>query len=90
MPGTSSSVGVNLGGCSSDPHTATGSAAEHTPQQEYQPPPVQPRSEDVVDRLVHETPYDHQAHASAHIATFADQFSGPGGSDCSGGNNTGH
>ncbi|KAI1636091.1 hypothetical protein F4809DRAFT_641814 [Biscogniauxia mediterranea] len=74
MAGPSSSVGVNLGGCPSDPHGLNRPQTGYDSMQAERLSPLRPNNEDFTDRLVGGRPYDHQASMEARLATFSTQF----------------
>ncbi|KAI0595941.1 hypothetical protein F4775DRAFT_332122 [Biscogniauxia sp. FL1348] len=86
MAGPSSSVGVNLGGCPSDPHGSNCSQTGYNSMQAERLSPLRPNNEDFTDRLLDGRPYDHQARMVARLATFSTRFNTTGPNNSNAGN----
>ncbi|KAI5920522.1 hypothetical protein F4810DRAFT_713373 [Camillea tinctor] len=78
MASPSSSVGVNVGGCPSDPHGSNCPQTGYASMQADRLTPLRPNNEHFTDRLLDGRPYDHQANMEARIATFSTQFNAGG------------
>ncbi|KAI0836009.1 hypothetical protein F5Y06DRAFT_115998 [Hypoxylon sp. FL0890] len=77
MPNGTSSAGINLGSCQSNPHLSTASAPEDaTMLAQRLSSATQQTGANFTDRLVSgaSTSYDHKAAVQAQIATFTTQM----------------